>query len=132
METFVALQKNSGKNSVMSGSIPHARINFPQIQKGFIMKKHIGNYFHHFKQSGCDLVLLGQPVISYATPFVTVAFLEHPNADDYLAFQNSCWDLHAISTTKHLDYRNGVDYIEVTFKRNDHTATKPEKMPHTV
>lgn len=96
------------------------------------MKNHIGNYFHHFKQSGFDLVLLGQPVISYAPPFVTVAFLEHPNADDYLAFHKSCWEFLSISTIKHINYRNGVDYVEVTFKRSDYTATKPEKMPHTV
>lgn len=95
------------------------------------MKKHINSYLHHFKQSGCQLILFGQPVVSYSPPFVTVVFLDHPHAENYKTFNNGNWKLHSFSPLKHNDYRNGVDYIEVTFEQNGELVTEPEKMPQT-
>ena len=57
------------------------------------MNNHNRNYnsskLQDFKSFGCK-VLLGQPVLSFAQPFVTVAFRYSPRAEEYRKTHNLC------------------------------------------
>lgn len=80
----------------------------------------------NFKQIGCSQLLLGQPVMSYAAPYVTVAFKCAPRAADYKRFQDACWEPFGHMGTNtfpmNIEYRH---FVEVTFKRTDPSAKTP-------
>lgn len=90
------------------------------------MKKHMDEYIQIFAERGYDSTLLKQPVISYANDFVTVAFISPPKANDFKEFQDNGWEFMMISEKRYIN--SYIDYSEVTFKRNDFSATKPEKV----
>lgn len=80
----------------------------------------------HFKQIGCSQLLLGQPVMSYASPYVTVAFKCAPRAEVYKRFQDACWEpfghMGQNTLPLNIDHRH---FVEVTFKRTDPSAKTP-------
>lgn len=79
-----------------------------------------------FKSINCTQMLLGQPVMSYAAPFVTVAFCHTPRAADYKRFQDKGWDVHGPAGHGQLPLNiHHAHFVEVTFKRNDPSAAVP-------
>lgn len=87
---------------------------------------HFDTYIKPFAERGYDSILLNHPVISYASNFVTVAFFCEPRAIDFQEFCDNGWEFLTISKEKSmLKY---INYFEVTFKRYDFSATKPEKV----
>lgn len=92
------------------------------------MNNHHRNYnsskLQDFKSFGCK-VLLGQPVLSFAQPFVTVAFRYSPRAEEYRKFLDGGWEPYGVSGTGFLSSGNGEEFVEVTFRRNDPSAKTP-------
>jgi hypothetical protein len=80
-----------------------------------------------FKNEGFNTSLLDKPVISYAAPFVTVAFKSAPRASDYKAFNDACWEVYGGFGHSILEHSN-TEFVEVTFKRTDFSAKTPQKM----
>jgi len=80
-----------------------------------------------FKNEGFNTKLLDKPVISFAAQFVTVAFKSAPLASDYKLFNDACWELHGGFGHGSLEHSD-TKFVEVTFKRTDISAKKPEKM----
>jgi hypothetical protein len=81
---------------------------------------------NHFKKIGCTQMLLGQPVMSYDAPYVTLAFKCAPRAVDYKRFQHACWEPygHMGQNTLPLNIEHR-HFVEVTFKRTEATAVVP-------
>lgn len=75
---------------------------------------------------GCTHVLLGNPVLSYDVPFVTVAFEVAPWASDYKRFLHAGWEVygHMGKTTIRLSCGDET-FVDVTFKRIDVAADVP-------
>jgi hypothetical protein len=72
----------------------------------------------YVKVMKCKSMLLGHPVLSNSTRFITVAFDFYPRAQDYERFEAEGWVVHG-----HLGHNdlclniNNRKFFEVTFRR---------------
>lgn len=80
-----------------------------------------------FKQRfKCALALFDQPVMDYAHPFMTVAFIYAPQASEYKRFFDAGWEPYGVIGQGRYPLNVHEDhYIEVTFKCRSPAATAP-------